>query len=173
MSTAQEGIWVVDAKGSTTYANRRMAEMLGTTVEDLLASSMFDFMAPEGREAAARQLELRRSGLEEQHEFRLRRRDGSTLWALLSTNPMVDGTGGFVGALAMVTDLTERRQLEGQLLQSQKMEAVGRLAGGVAHDFNNILGVITGYGRSWPRASRGRTGPGWMRSSRPPSGRRP
>ena len=159
VETAQEGIWVVDAKGSTTYANRRMAEMLGTTVEDLLVSSVFDFMAPEAREAAAKQLELRRSGVEEQHEFRFRRRDGSTLWALLSTNPMVDGSGGFVGALAMVTDLTERRQLEAQLLQSQKMEAVGRLAGGVAHDFNNILGVITGYGQIVAKSLTGKDRP--------------
>jgi signal transduction histidine kinase len=89
----------------------------------------------------------------------LRRRDGTRMVALLDSNPVFDEAGRYLGALAMVLDVTapraaeeERRQLEAaltssqeQLQHAQKLEAVGLLAGGVAHDFNNLLSVILSY----------------------------
>ena len=72
-----------------------------------------------------------------------RRKDGSLLEVAGSTNPI--RFQGRRARLVLATDVSERKQLEAQLLQAHKMEAVGRLAGGVAHDFNNLLGVITGY----------------------------
>ncbi|MFN7971936.1 MAG: PAS domain S-box protein [Acidobacteriota bacterium] len=74
-----------------------------------------------------------------------RRRDGSAIEVLLSTAPLRDGAGSLVGSVGILLDLSEQRQLEHQLLESQKMEAIGRLAGGVAHDFNNMLAAITGF----------------------------
>ena len=73
------------------------------------------------------------------------RKDGKRIKVALTVSPIRDRHGAVVGASTIARDITERWRLEQLLHQSQKMEAVGRLAGGVAHDFNNLLGVIIGY----------------------------
>jgi signal transduction histidine kinase len=74
------------------------------------------------------------------------RRDGSSFPVEYWTRPVMMKGGRFVGAVVTFTDVTERRRLEEQFRQAQKMDAIGRLAGGVAHDFNNLLSVIGGFG---------------------------
>ncbi len=85
-------------------------------------------------------------GFVEDFEVQFRRRDGEVLDILLSASAVRNDEGRIVAYRGMMRDVTERRKLQHQLLQSQKMEAVGQLAGGVAHDFNNILTAIIGYG---------------------------
>ena len=75
-----------------------------------------------------------------------KRKDGTLFDEDATISPVRDAAGKVVNYVAVKRDVTNETLLEQQLLQAQKMEAVGRLAGGVAHDFNNLLGVITGYG---------------------------
>src|SRR5208337_1648005 len=74
------------------------------------------------------------------------RKDGRVIHATISVSCVRRGDGSVDYLVSLVQDITERRNLEDQLIQAQKMEAIGTLAGGVAHDFNNILTVITGLG---------------------------
>ncbi len=103
---------------------------------------------------AARQAFLRvaAGGPQEQHEIRFRHRDGTVRWRLQTLSSVRDTTGQVEAVQVIFQEITqrkqaeiERKQLQNQLLQAQKMESVGRLAGGVAHDFNNMLSVILGY----------------------------
>jgi PAS domain S-box-containing protein len=79
-------------------------------------------------------------------ETRRRRKDGKLIDVRLWTAPLRGASGAIRGSVVIAADFTEQRQLEQQLTQAQKMEAIGRLAGGVAHDFNNVITIVAGYG---------------------------
>ena len=119
VDNVQEGIWQIDAEGRTNFVNPRMAAMLGCSVEECVGASIFDFMDDQRRLEAEKNMAKRRAGITEQHEFQFRRRDGSTLYALLSTNPLIDDKGKFVGALAMVVDVGARIAADRALKESE------------------------------------------------------
>lgn len=119
VETAGEGIWLIDAESRTTFVNQRMAEMLGYSVEEMLGRSLFDFMDEEGRTIAEANVERRRQGIGEQHDFKFRRKDGSEVWTLVSARPFLDDQGRYGGALGMITDITERQRAEQALRESE------------------------------------------------------
>ena len=119
VETAQEGIWVIDAESRTTFVNRKLAEMLGYTVEEMSGAPLFSFMDEQGQGIASANLERRRQGIKEQHDFKFRRKDGSDLWAILETNPITGRDGQYVGALAMMTDITGRKQAEQEVIATR------------------------------------------------------
>ena len=146
VETATEGISFLDAELRITFANGAFARMLGYTPEEMIGTPVEQYTFPEEFDESREHMDARRRGVVEQYERRLRRKNGTECWCLNSGMPILDSDGRFAGSFGMFTDITERRQLEAQLHQSQKLEAIGHLAGGVAHDFNNILAVILGYG---------------------------
>ena len=113
VQTAQEGIWQIDAANCTTFVNARMAEMLGYTGEEMMGKSLFTFMDEEWRKMA---MGGNHGGYlperAEQHDLKFRRKDGSELWALISTHSILDEQGRYAGALAMVADITDRKRME-------------------------------------------------------------
>ncbi len=152
VDTADEGIWLVDAVGLTTFVNPKLQQLLGYPAPDLLGRRWTDFMDDAARAGFVGTLHDPLPQHRARYpDVRFRRQDGGDLWASLSTSPILDESGHYAGALAMVTDVSEhkrsefdRAKLEGQLRQSQKMEAIGTMAGGIAHDFNNLLAAILG-----------------------------
>ncbi|MEG5057097.1 PAS domain S-box protein [Microcoleus sp. A2-C5] len=119
VETADEGIWTIDAEGKTTFVNQKMVDMLACTANEMIGQSLFAFMDAEGVAIAEANLNRRREGISEKHDFKFLRRDGSDLWAMVSTNSLSDKEGRYVGALAMVADITDRKQTEAALQQSE------------------------------------------------------
>jgi PAS domain S-box-containing protein len=115
VETTSEGVWMIDADHHTTYVNRRMAEMLGYTVEEMLGRPVQDFFARERRQQLESGLQRRRVGICETRELCYLRKDGSEMWGLMSGSPLTNGNGGYGGALAMVSDITERKRAELEL----------------------------------------------------------
>lgn len=115
VETAAEGIWMLDAQDRTSFVNAQMAEMLGYTPEEMRGKSLFDFIDPVSHPLVTEKLAKRRIGEEERHDFCFRRRDGQTLWALISTSALFNDAGDYLGALGMLTDITDRKQAEAQL----------------------------------------------------------
>jgi PAS domain S-box-containing protein len=141
VETAVEGIWLVDAEGRTTFANGALVEMLGRSPEELHGRFIFDFMDEESATAARRFLSRRRR-YSEMREFGLRAKSGRELWALLSMSPIENEKGEHGGAVVMVSDVSERRKLQAQLLLADRMSSLGTLSAGVAHEINNPLAYV-------------------------------
>ncbi len=151
LDSLHDGVWQIDRNGCTTFANPRMAEMLGYSVDEMIGRPASAFYDDAGAEAAKAHLILRRSGAKESYQFEFRAKDGRPVHTLLSGAPQFDDRGEYAGALAGVQDITERLRaeedralLERKLQETQKLESLGVLAGGIAHDFNNILTGILG-----------------------------
>jgi PAS domain S-box-containing protein len=142
-----EGILRVAPNGKILAANPAIARILGyETPAELMASvpdTQHIWRHPEQRTELMG--ELTEKGLIQRHEFELLRRDGVAIWVSATVGNIRKPDGSPAYFEGFFEDVTARKQMHQQLLQAQKLEAVGRLAGGVSHDFNNILGVIVGY----------------------------
>lgn len=148
-----EGIVAADNTGKFLVFNRRAEKILGMGPESITLSQwtntyglhLTDQKTPIPHEQLPLTRILNGEPFVELDMFVKNEAVTGTAVAVTAT-PLTDDTGEIVGGISVLRDVTQQRQLEAQLLQSQKMEAIGQLAGGVAHDFNNLLAVIMGYG---------------------------
>ncbi|HEV3201042.1 MAG TPA: CHASE3 domain-containing protein [Bryobacteraceae bacterium] len=138
-------IWAVNLEGLVTFWNPSAERIFGWTETEVIGKPLP--IVPAGQQEEYREWLARfREGETMAAVERTRlKKDGSSIEVAIWTAPLRDAGGRISGTIAIDSDVTERKVLEEQFRQSQKLEAIGRLAGGVAHDFNNLLTVITGY----------------------------
>jgi two-component system cell cycle sensor histidine kinase/response regulator CckA len=151
---APVGYVALDEQGMIIQANLTAATLLGLSRDALVGRPLAVFVRPDDRDALYLALKaLEKTGTRQQCELGVERADqGVPLWARLDMTLADEDTAGESPVRVTISDITERRQAETervrlseQLAQSRKVEAIGRLAGGIAHDSNNMLGVILGH----------------------------
>ncbi|MBM4069617.1 MAG: response regulator [Planctomycetes bacterium] len=146
LESARDGIMITDLQGTILHVNQALEKMTGYDRQELLGQnpSLFrsgvhgpDFFGDLWRTVMAR--------ASWQGELFNRRKDGTLLDVSLTVSPIVEPRGQLTHFVGIYRDIGERKQMERQLFQAQKMQSVGTLAGGVAHEFNNLLSGIQGY----------------------------
>jgi PAS domain S-box-containing protein len=162
VDTANEGIWTLDQDGRTTVVNARLVEILGyQDVEMVIGRLVTDFMCEEDLPDHRKRMENRRQGLSETYERRFRRNDGRAVWTLVSGSSVLDDEQQFVGTIGMITDITERKLAEQEILklnselENRVIERTAQLESAnkeleafsysVSHDLRAPLRHVSGY----------------------------
>lgn len=144
--SARDGVMICDLQGKILHANRALEEIFGYSRQEILGQTPELFHSsgqpPEFLERLSRSVLSRNSW---QGELVNKRKDGSLVEMSLTLSPIFDNHGRLTHLVGIYRDISERKQMERQLFQAQKMQSVGTLAGGVAHEFNNLLAGIQGY----------------------------
>jgi two-component system, NtrC family, sensor kinase len=141
-------IILTDRSGKIEYVNRQFTQVCGYQAEEVIGCSPNLFKAGKTRPEVYQSLwSTISSGRVWTGDLQNRQKNGDLYWVHSTISPIRNSAGAISHFMAYMENMTERKQLEEQLRQAQKMEAIGHLAGGVAHDFNNILTVILGFGQ--------------------------
>ena len=120
VDTMLEGIWIVDSEFRVILVNQQLAAMLQYSEDEMIGRYAYEFVFGKTGQDFEQVKKNRISGISEQYDARLRRKDGTNLWVLVSATPIQDDSGEFAGSLAMVTDITERKLAEEALRKSEE-----------------------------------------------------
>ncbi len=131
-----EGLLFVDRDGLIQLANKSMAQILGYEPDEIQGTAPQAYMTEEKGREFSRRFKERMQGKGEKYSFELVHKDGSRVYVHISASPVRDEQGAVVGSMSLVTDLTKERLLQLQLVQAQRLEAIGQLAAGIAHEIN-------------------------------------
>ncbi len=159
VEAANEGVWSMDDQFRTTFVNRKMAEMLGYSPEEMLGRSVDSFMFEEDSLDHLDRMAKRQQGRNEAYERRFRRKDGEEVWTLVSATAMVDENMEFQGSFAMFTDITERRRSEKALRESEEkfvkafncapaLMTLSKADDGTILDVNDKFCEVSGFSRA-------------------------
>lgn len=119
VETSQEGIWTIDEHNKTNFVNKKICEILEYPAEELMGRELFDLMLPEDIQQTVEGLERRRLGIKENNDIRFVTKSGRHVWTNISASPIFDEDGEYKGSLAMVTDITRRKNDEEELKTSE------------------------------------------------------
>jgi PAS domain S-box-containing protein len=142
---AHDGIFIIDREGRIEYVNAGATEPFGVRSEDAIGKRIHDVFSREIADAMWQRVSTVFATGERHHSEDKFDTDNGEVWMDASLVPLSMNGAAPDAVMGIARDITERKRLERQFLQAQKMEAVGRLAGGISHDFNNLLTAILGY----------------------------
>jgi PAS domain S-box-containing protein len=161
LQSLHEGIWVLDKDDLTTFVNPRMAEMLGYTEDEMVGKPVYEFNDEEGRKFTAEMMARRKHGITEQLEGELVRKDGGRVYALLETSPILDDDGAYVGSIAGVQDITERKLNEERMKQTlaeldRSNKELEHFAYVTSHDLREPLRMMASFAQALDKRYSGR-----------------
>jgi PAS domain S-box-containing protein len=147
---AQEGVWALDNDSRTVFVNPRMAKMLGYSESEMIGKNLVAFLGKPDSDLAMHNLEGCKLDNQGQCEFEFIQKDGTHMYANIAASSIQDDTGNYIGTLALVADITERKKIEVNLKESRdKLEMMNEKLGVVGsltrHDVRNKLSTVTGY----------------------------
>lgn len=143
--SSADGIMTTDLQGKIEFASPAAAHIFGADMEKLAGKKVFSFYRNGIEDARIIMRELTEQGTLKEHGMELIKKDGKPVNINLSASLLKDERGETIGTLGIFRDTTDKLRMESQLQQAKKMEAIGTLAGGVAHDLNNILSGLVSY----------------------------